>query len=88
MVVLGIVGWVLNRLGYSPSPIVLGVILGPIAEAGFVQGYLIGTARGSVLAEFFFRPISMAVIGFILLSLFYPFLIRHWRLRRRVVSGD
>ena len=88
MVVLGIVGWVLNRLGYSPSPIVLGVILGPIAEAGFVQGYLIGTARGSVLAEFFFRPISMAVIGFILLSLFYPYLTRQWRLSRGVASGD
>jgi len=88
MVVLGIVGWVLNRLGYGPSPIVLGVILGPIAEAGFVQGYLIGTARGSVLAEFFFRPISMAVIGFILLSLFYPYLTRQWRLSRGVASGD
>jgi len=88
MVVLGIVGWVLNRLGYSPSPIVLGVILGPIAEAGFVQGYLIGTARGSVLAEFFFRPISMAVIGFILLSLFYPYLTRQWRMYRGVASSD
>ncbi|MEX2164418.1 MAG: tripartite tricarboxylate transporter permease [Sulfuricaulis sp.] len=88
MVVLGIIGWVLNRLGYSPSPIVLGVILGPIAEAGFVQGYLIGGARGSVLAEFFFRPISMAVIGFILLSLFYPYLTRRWHMRRGVVSGD
>jgi putative tricarboxylic transport membrane protein len=72
MVVLGGIGWVLARFGFKQSPIVLGLILGVIAEAGFVQGYLIGSARGSVLAEFFTRPISMVVVAFILLTLFYP----------------
>ena len=82
MVVLGIMGWVLNRFGYRPSPIVLGIILGPIAEAGFVQGYLIGTARGNVLAEFFGRPISVGIIVFIVISLMYPILTKRWRKRR------
>lgn len=79
MVLLGILGWVLSRFGYTASPIVLGLILGPIAEAGFVQGYLIGNARGSVLSEFFVRPIAMGIIGFIILSLFYPLFMRRWR---------
>src|SRR5699024_3915471 len=35
MVILGVIGWGLDRLGYKPSPIVLGLILGPIAEQGF-----------------------------------------------------
>jgi putative tricarboxylic transport membrane protein len=82
MVVLGIIGWVLNRFGYRPSPIVLGIILGPIAEAGFVQGHLIGTARGNVLAEFFGRPISVGIIVFIVISLMYPILTQRWQKHR------
>jgi len=88
MVILGIIGWILNRFGYSPSPIVLGIILGPIAEAGFVQGFLIGNARGSVLAEFFGRPISIAIIAFILLSLLYPFLAQRWRARNQETINE
>src|SRR5690606_11233037 len=50
MIVIGIVGWVLNRVGFAPSPIVLGIVLGQIAEQGFVQAYLIGNAQGGVLS--------------------------------------
>jgi putative tricarboxylic transport membrane protein len=78
MVVLGVAAWGLGRLGLSASPIVLGLILGSIAERGFVQGHLIGGAKGSVLAEFFARPISMAIIAFIVLGLLWPW----WAARR------
>ena len=54
------------------APIVLGLILGTIAERGFVQGHLIGGARGSVMAEFFGRPLSLAIIFFIALGLLWP----------------
>ncbi len=72
MVVLGVLAWGVSRMGFSASPIVLGLILGSIAERGYVQGYLIGGARGSVLAEFFARPISLAIIFFIVLGLLWP----------------
>ena len=72
MVVLGLMAWVLGRFGYTASPIVLGLILGTIAESGFVQGYLIGNARGNAFTEFFTRPLSVGIIAFILLTLFYP----------------
>lgn len=72
MVMLGVLGWVLARYGIKPSPIVLGLILGPIAEQGFVQGYLMGNASGSVLAIFFGRPLSLAIIALILISVIYP----------------
>ncbi len=78
MVVLGVGAWVLGRFGFTASPIVLGLILGSIAERGFVQGNLIGGARGNVLGEFFGRPISMAIIAFILLGLLWPW----WASRR------
>lgn len=72
MVCLGGAGWVLNRFGFPPSPIVLGIILGPIAEQGFVQSYLIGTASGNVWGGFFSRPIAQVIIGLICLVVFYP----------------
>ncbi|MBZ8133845.1 tripartite tricarboxylate transporter permease [Afifella sp. IM 167] len=73
MVVLGAIGWALSRFGFGVSPIVLGLILGPIAEQGFVQAWTIGTAIGDVPSMFFGRPISLAIIAFTLLSLFWPF---------------
>jgi putative tricarboxylic transport membrane protein len=69
---------VLGRLGFSASPIVLGLILGSIAERGFVQGHLIGGAKGNIAAEFFARPISIGIIAFIVLGLAWP-----WWARRR-----
>lgn len=79
MVILGVFAWVAGRFGFTASPIVLGLILGTIAESGFVQGYLIGNAKGNALAEFFTRPISVGIIFFILLGLLYPVLMARFR---------
>jgi putative tricarboxylic transport membrane protein len=84
MVILGIFGWSMQRFGFEPSPIVLGLILGPIAEQGFVQGYLIGTANGSIWLEFFTRPISLVILLFTVLTLVWPL----WSGRRQRASGE
>lgn len=79
MVILGVFAWIAGRFGFTASPIVLGLILGSIAESGFVQGYLIGTARGNALAEFFIRPISIGIIAFILFVVLYTPLMARLR---------
>ncbi|MBK0327854.1 tripartite tricarboxylate transporter permease [Rhodobacteraceae bacterium F11138] len=85
MVVLGVVGWVANRRGFSVSPIVLGLILGRIAEEGFVQSWTIGDAMGNVWGQFFGRPLSLVIIALTLLSFLYPFFpaLRQRFLRRQ-----
>ncbi|MGB5638850.1 MAG: tripartite tricarboxylate transporter permease, partial [Sedimenticolaceae bacterium] len=88
MIVLGVVGWVLNRFGFSPSPIVLGLILGSIAEQGFVQAWTIGAATDELALMFFGRPISLGIIALILLALFYPVVRARWLGRRRKVNAD
>jgi len=75
MVGLGVFGWVVGRFGFSASPIVLGLILGPIAEQGFVQSWIIGSATNDLIGMFFGRPISQAIVAFTLLSLFYPLIV-------------
>lgn len=78
----GVMGWVLSSFGFSPAPIVLGLILGPLAEQGFVQAWMIGSAKHNLLGMFFGRPISIAIIAVAVLTLMYPVLMR-WKERRR-----
>lgn len=73
MITLGVIGWFASKRGYSASPIVLGLILGRIAEQGFVQSWTIGDAIGDLYGQFFGRPLSMAIIAMTLVSFLYPF---------------
>jgi putative tricarboxylic transport membrane protein len=86
MFVLGILAWILNRFGFTPSPIVLGLVLGQIAEQGFVQSYLIGNAQQAVLGMFFGRPISIAIIAGAVVTLLYP-LFSAWLAKRRGIAA-
>lgn len=72
MLCLGCFGWVVARFGFAASPIVLGLILGPIAEQGFVQGWTIGAATHNLVGMFFGRPISQAILAFTVMTLLLP----------------
>lgn len=82
MIVLGVISWLASKRGFSPSPIVLGLILGRIAEEGFVQSWTIGDAIGNLWGQFFGRPLSLVIIALTLLSFLYPF----WPQIRRLVN--
>ena len=76
MITLGAVGWVAANRGFAVSPIVLGLILGRIAEQGFVQSWTIGSAIGNLPAQFFGRPLSIAIIILTAITFIYPFIPR------------
>ena len=76
MIGFGILGYILKKAGFEPGPIVLGLILGPIAETGLSQSMLMGQARGSIWSLFFNRPISVTLILLCLFSLMWPLLSR------------
>lgn len=84
MLGLGVFGWIVGKFGFAASPIVLGLILGPIAEQGFVQGWTIGAATQNLFGMFFGRPISQAIIAFTLFSLLLPIYLEY---RRRKTGG-
>lgn len=52
MLCLGVFGCLITRFGFATSPIVLGLILGPIAEQGFVQGWTIVAATNNLIVCF------------------------------------
>lgn len=72
MIFFGIIGYITKKTGFHPGPIVLGLILGPIAENGLVQSMLMGKAAGSMFTVFFTRPISIVLIMFCLISAALP----------------
>jgi putative tricarboxylic transport membrane protein len=75
MVVLGLIGWAVARAGFGASPIVLGLVLGQIAEQGFMRAWMIGGARGDFLGQLLLnRPISWGIVGLILLTMCLPLL--------------
>ncbi len=87
MLCLGVFGWVVARFGFAASPIVLGLILGPIAEQGFVQGWTIGAATNNLFGMFFGRPISQGILLFTLISLILPPVVK-WQKSRRYEEAD
>ena len=82
MLGFGVMGYVLSRNGYPMAPIVLGAILGPLAESSFRQGLLI--SQGDALF-FFSSPISLVLVATIVSILMLP-LIRSIRARQKNVS--
>lgn len=86
MVMLGLISWFFIRAGFSPSPIVLGLVLGQIAEQGFVQTYLIGNASGKLTEMFFGRPISIGIIIAATITLLYPIISERRAKKRRAMA--
>ncbi len=71
MAALGTGMYFLERFGFSAAPLVLGLILGPIAEAYFVQGSMIANATSSIGSYFFTGPLNIALIAAAVASIGY-----------------
>jgi len=88
MVGFGILGYLAKRVGFDPGPIVLGLILGPIAETGLSQTMLMGQAQGSIWSVFFTRPISLVLILLCVASLLWPIVSRFAGFSKKEGSGS
>lgn len=71
MVIIGAAMYILQKFGFSPAPIALGFILGPIAEEGLLQGLRVGEANGSVVQLFFTGAWNLSLIGLIAVTIAY-----------------
>ncbi len=73
MLCLGFGMYFLEKFGFSAAPLVLGLILGPIAEANFVQGSLIANATDGVVPYFFTGTLNLFLVALVLSSIAYSF---------------
>ena len=67
MVGFGFLGYLMIKTGFHPAPMILGLILGPIAEKGFRQ--MVSLSQGNLTSYIFTRPICVILIVLIILSI-------------------
>src|SRR5215467_9417225 len=82
-VVIGILGYVLLRLGFHPAPILLGFVLGPRFEENFRRAMLISRGDIGVFVE---RPISAVFIGLCVLLIVLQIYVRLRGPRNAIVT--
>jgi len=68
----GILGYYMDKLGFSRVCLIIGLLLGKIVERNFRQSLMV-----SGLSSFFTRPIALSFFILMLLAIFWP-LIKKW----------
>jgi putative tricarboxylic transport membrane protein len=76
---IGLLGFLLRRFDFPLAPVIIGAILGPMAEQQFRRALAIAQGDGLV---FFTRPISAALLGVACLVLALPWMLKVARLQR------
>jgi len=83
--VCGLVGFLLVRFGFSLPPLILGMVLGPLAEDNFRRALVLSSVGDSTWEYFFTRPISlilMVITALMILTAFWQEIRRRKRLRQ------
>lgn len=83
MVGAGLLGYVMLKNGFPPAPLVIGLIVGPLAEAGFRRATIISS--GSL--EWIFQPIPLVLLIVSILTIVTS-LLRSRKLRTARKSAD
>lgn len=71
MASLGVMMYFLERFGFSAAPLVLGLILGPIAESNFIQGSMIANATDGMGPYFLTGWLNLFLIAVVVASIAY-----------------
>lgn len=68
MLAFGVIAYIMNKFGFPPVPIVLGIVLGPIAESNFRNSFALSKGSWMIFIQ---RPICLAfiVLTFVLILL-------------------
>lgn len=73
MLALGIGMYILEKFGFSAAPLVLGLILGPIAGDNFTQGMTLAAAQDGPWVYFFTGTLNIILITLVVASIGYSF---------------
>ncbi|MEO8542956.1 MAG: tripartite tricarboxylate transporter permease [Burkholderiaceae bacterium] len=70
---IGLIGVVMRRYDFPTAPVVVGMILGPLAEAQMRNALSIGEGNWMIFVQ---RPMSASLLAVVLAVLFLPRLVR------------
>ncbi len=75
---IGLVGVVMRRFDFPTAPVVVGMILGPLAEAQLRNALSIGEGKWGIFLQ---RPMSATLLAIVVAVLVLPRALRMWRAR-------
>jgi putative tricarboxylic transport membrane protein len=84
MVIFGVIGYLFERFRFPITPLVLGVILGPLAESSFMTTMI---SFGNDWTVFFTRPVSGPIMLIAIVTLIYPVFRRMRRKMKQQTSN-
>jgi putative tricarboxylic transport membrane protein len=84
MIAFGLLGFAMKRLDYSAAALVLGLVLGPLAELSLRQSLTL--SRGN-WAIFFQRPVSAVLMVLAIVALLWPLARRALVRRGELIEG-
>jgi putative tricarboxylic transport membrane protein len=70
MLGMGLLGWALHAMKYPLAPLILGVILGPMADENLRKAILIFQGQGATLITILSRPIGTLMLVIIALTFY------------------
>jgi putative tricarboxylic transport membrane protein len=70
VIFFGILGFLLQRVGFEPSPLIIGLVLGPELERGLTQGLII--CNGNIWT-FITRPLAATILSLGFIVILYNF---------------
>ena len=76
----GLVGYFFRRFDFPAAPLIIGLILGPIAEQSLRQALIIGMGEWTT---FITRPISVTILFIAFVLFLSPFLINFYSKRKK-----
>jgi putative tricarboxylic transport membrane protein len=82
LLIFGLMGYGMRRFGYPIAPVVVGLILGPLAEQQLRRALAISQGDPTVLVA---SPTAAVLLGVAALALVVPAVMR-WRGRGRVLA--
>ena len=85
MTVFGVIGYGFRKLDCEPAPLLLGLVLGPMAEQQFRRAVAISEGD---LGVFVTRPISAVLLATAVAMLVGPWLLRRWSPRPRAAADE
>ncbi|HHW01403.1 MAG TPA: C4-dicarboxylate ABC transporter permease [Thermoanaerobacterales bacterium] len=71
MLLFGIVGYFMKKLEFPTAPVVLALVLGPMAEGSLRRAMIMSHGSWAIFVQ---RPITLVLLLLTLFSLFFPFL--------------